>query len=87
MSNPNKRSDLTENLSGGELFIYDDEGSELTVLNTTALFIWSLCDGDHSPKEITEVLADIYPDAPADQLRNDIEGTLQRLRDKQLLVE
>ncbi len=59
MSNPIKRPGLTENLSGGELFIYDDEGSELSVLNATALFIWSLCNGDHSQQEIATILADL----------------------------
>lgn len=87
MSNPVKRPGLTENLSGGELFIYDDEGSELSVLNATALFIWSLCDGDHSQDQMEAILTDIFPDAPADQLSKDIATTLEAFREKRLLAK
>jgi hypothetical protein len=87
MPNPVKRPGLTENLSGGELFIYDDQGSELSVLNATALFIWSLCDGENSAEQIGAVMADIYPEAPLDRLRDDIAITLQAFHDKRLLQE
>jgi hypothetical protein len=82
---PRKRSGLTENLTGRELFVYDADGLELTVLNRSALMIWSLCDGTHTLDDMLPVLAGIYPDAPPHRLRDDTITCLQSFAGNQLL--
>ena len=84
MSLPAKREGLKENLSGSDLFIYDASGEELTVLNQSALFIWSLCE-DHDVAAMTKVLAEIYPDAAATELEDDIRICLDSFREKDLV--
>ena len=83
---PQKRPGLTENLTGQELFIYDAGGQELTVLNRTALLIWSLCDGSHPVAEMIPVLAAIHPDAPPDRLREDLLACLTSFAESGLLA-
>lgn len=83
---PTRRSGLTENLTGQDLFIYDGDGQELTVLNRTALMIWSLCDGDHDRDQMLEVMSGIFPEAPADTLATDLDRCLRDFREKALLA-
>jgi hypothetical protein len=83
---PAKRKDLEETLTGSELFIHDASGEQLVVLNATALFAWSLCE-DHSVPEMTEVLAEIYPDTPRDRLEHDARSCLAGFLEKGLLLE
>ena len=83
---PAKRPGLKENLTGSELFIYEATGEELSVLNASALFIWSLCDGTHDSARMVEMLSEIYPDVSQNRLREDIDACLRSLRQKQLIV-
>jgi hypothetical protein len=82
---PCKRDGIAENLSGHECFLYDGQGQTLTVLNTSALFIWSLCDGEHAEDDILAVMHQIYPDAPPDLLKADIRRILDGFMGQELL--
>lgn len=87
MGMPTKRRGLRENLAGSELFIYDGTGEELSVLNASALFVWSLCDGAHDVTRMGEILSEIYPDVPLPVLRDDIETCLRTFQQKGLIVD
>ena len=43
-----------------ELVLYEPNAGATYVLNPTAAFIWSLCDGDRTAQEVAEELADAY---------------------------
>ncbi|HMO52705.1 MAG TPA: PqqD family peptide modification chaperone [Kiritimatiellia bacterium] len=83
--NPKKRTGLNEKIIGRECYITTMDGSSLTVLNPTALLIWSLCDGEHSMSEIQAILAELYPDQAADRLQTDMERSLDDFRARGLL--
>lgn len=83
---PAKTAGITETLSGSELFLYDAQGAELRVLNTSAMMIWSLCDGQHDPGRMVRVLARLYPDVDRDRLAADIARTIEVLRADGLLA-
>jgi len=85
MSRPTKKNGLTEHLTGSELFIYDESGRELSVLNRSALFIWSLCDGRHDPDAIRSVLAEIYAEVDETTIRTDVEECLTSLQEAGLI--
>lgn len=87
MSPPRKRPDIVESLSGTECFLYDGDGQSLTVLNAAALFIWSLCDGEHDESTILAVMRRIYPAPPPDILATDIRRTLDGFAQRGLLAE
>ena len=80
-----QRAGLREHLAGDELFVYDAGGEQLTVLNKTALVIWSLCDGRHAQDEIERLLAEIYPEIERDALASDVQATLRSFRKKGLV--
>jgi len=83
---PRRRSDLLEKPLGDETLLYDADGGMIHVLNATAQAIWSLCDGEHTPAEITQVLASRFDlnDQPID-LAGDVQETLTIFSRKGLL--
>ncbi len=86
-SHPRKREGLTEQRIGDELYLFAANGEKLTVLNATAMLIWSLCDGDHGLTEMTAVLQDIFRDVSPRELREDIEQSLAQFQREGLLAE
>lgn len=86
MQHPRKKSGIDEQRIGDELYLYGPGGETLSVLNTTAMMVWSLCDGAHTVSDMAEVLEDIV-DAPArSELERDIRECLDELRTKNLLA-
>ena len=83
---PVQRSGLKDNLTGQELFLYDAHDQELTVLNRSAIMIWSMCDGTHNLAQMLDVLSTIYPDADANVLRDDTLLCLKSLAEQGLIV-
>ena len=83
---PVQRPGLKENLTGQELFIYDAHDQELTVLNRSAIMIWSLCDGTHNLTQMLDVLSTIYPTIDANVLRNDTLLCLTSLTEQGLIA-
>jgi hypothetical protein len=86
MSTPlQKRDGLREQVAGDELFLYDESGDELTVLNRTALLIWSLCDGCHDATQMADLLSKVYPEVPPNQILADVQSTLDDFKTQSLL--
>lgn len=67
------------------MFLYDESGDELTVLNRTALLIWSLCDGHHDAGQMADLLSKVYPEVPPNQILADVESTLDDFKTQSLL--
>jgi hypothetical protein len=63
-----------------ELVLYVS-GRELGVsLNRSARAIWELCDGQHTPLEISQELSRAL-DCPDDELLADVEAAIRQLRE------
>lgn len=73
---PRKVPGLLETPTGRECLVMDAAGRELMVLNRTAVLVFSLCNGVHSPGAIAEVLREIHPDAPAAEVEVDVRDCL-----------
>lgn len=86
-ANPRKINKLREQRIGDELYVYGSGGETLIVLNTVAMLIWSLCDGEHDIPAMTDILADVFPDEDASSLRQDIEHTLRGFAEKDILAD
>ena len=71
---------------GGERVVYDPVSHEVVVLNKTAAFIFGLCDGSRTVKELEAALCERY-DAPADVLRRDLEAVLKDLATKRIVAD
>jgi hypothetical protein len=69
----------------GEAVIYDPEADALHHLEATASAVWALLDGDRPIRSVTADVADIY-NVPAAAIRNDVQGLIDLLRDRGLLI-
>lgn len=67
-----------DRVSGGSVLLAPET---VLALNPTAVAVLELCNGERTLDEIVEQLASRF-DAPADQLRGDVDALLQRLVDR-----
>lgn len=56
---PERRRDLDVVNRPGEHLLYDPEDGTLHQLNATSMAIWETCDGNTSPVEIAEAVAQL----------------------------
>ncbi len=68
-----------------ECLLYDEEKSRLHVVNATAGFVWELCDGSHSVREMEKKMRDTFDVAPGTNLADDIRRTLDEFANLELL--
>ena len=61
-----------------EIVVITDDGLSLHVLNKTAAQIWEMCDGEHSPEDITAGLCERF-DATLEEVTGDVQDTLDKL--------
>jgi hypothetical protein len=82
---PIRKPGITVKNLGDETLLYSAEGEAIHVLNTTAQFIWELCDGAHTVTDI-EKLLQINFSVPAEQdVMADVHRTLETFGEKGLL--
>ncbi|UCB44007.1 MAG: PqqD family protein [Dehalococcoidales bacterium] len=62
-----------------EIVLITDDGLSLHVLNKTAAQIWEMCDGTHSPEDITAGLCERF-DATLEEVTEDVQDTLDKLK-------
>lgn len=61
-----------------EIVVITSDGLSLHVLNKTAAQIWEMCDGAHSPEDITAGLCERF-DATPEEVTEDVQDTLDKL--------
>ena len=85
MEKPKAREDVTIQILGDEVMIYDAQRENVHVLNKTAKNIWALCDGRHTIEEMAEALFKEYPDMNEKDLLTDIKQTVAEFKQKNML--
>jgi hypothetical protein len=76
--------DLCWERSDGELLLYRPGSEKGLRLSSSSLEIWDMCDGQRTVDEVCRELAGRYG-LPQRSLEGDVLGTLDRLRDEDLL--
>lgn len=76
---PIKSSDIISRSIEKEIVLIQNNGLAVHVLNNTAACIWELCDGSHSPEQITAKLCEQY-DVSEEEASADVQNTLERLK-------
>lgn len=66
---------VEEEKTGCKILVYSFRG--LIRLNQTASLIWEHLDGRHSLEELLVTLRKSFPNAPAEQLKEDLENFLR----------
>jgi Coenzyme PQQ synthesis protein D (PqqD) len=82
---PLARSDITVQVIGDEVMLYDSDNEKIHVLNHSAYAIWQLCNGENSLADMCEHLAVRYTDSSLD-LIDDIKTTIDEFIKKGLLI-
>ena len=83
-ASPARARHVTARVVDGELVLYDAKRQRVHVLNPTAAFVWSLCDGKHDEATIIASLAERYPDS-RQAIEEDVPGILELVRSEGLL--
>ena len=68
----------------GDLSLYDPAQEKVLVLNGTATDVWLLCDGQHTGRQIVELVARVHGQDPA-TVRPEIESTIRHFLDEGFL--
>ncbi len=68
-----------------ECLLYDEEQSRLHVVNAVAGFVWELCDGSHSLRDMEAKMRDNYEVPPGTNLADDIRRTIDEFANLELL--
>ena len=78
-------TDITCTRIEDKVVLLGKDGKELITLNSTAAFIWELCNGEMTEQEIT---ATLYEQFSADyaQISQDVKRTISHLTDMGLLT-
>jgi hypothetical protein len=74
---PRRKPDYRLEMIDNELLLYHPVETQVLYCNETASLIWQLCDGQRTPREITVLLAEAFPEAAA-TIAKDVETTLQQ---------
>jgi hypothetical protein len=81
---PRRKADYRLEELDGELLIYHPTETNVVYCNQTASLIWHLCDGTHTPAEISTLLSEAYPEAAA-AIPADVEATLRTLTQERVI--
>ena len=74
---PRRKPDYQLEMIDDELLLFHPAQSKILYCNETASLIWQLCDGQHTPQEITALLAAAFPEA-ADAMADDVTAALRQ---------
>lgn len=69
-----------------ELYLYDERNRRMHQLNPTARQIFELCDGTRGVDEIVASVARMFPQAPAEVIRRDVERILDQFFAERLIL-
>jgi len=82
----NAQPDLIERQIEADLVLCDPDGTELHVLNATAVKVFQLCDGSHTPVQMAEALVESFSGVEYGQAYEDVKEILSVLEEKNLIV-
>jgi len=82
---PRARQDLVLQEVGREGLLYDREGELIHILNTTAMAIWRVCDGERDIDAIETVIRGRFSGVESQDIRGDIEKLLTQFDERGLL--
>ena len=81
-----RRSDIEKKIIGDEIMLFDPNDGSVYALNSTASYIWELCDGRHTFEAIIEKLQRKYNMEKEENLRRDLNEALSYFQKSKLLI-
>lgn len=84
---PCRRHRIVARPAGSDIVLYDAARGRLHVLNPTAAFVWDLCDGSHSTRDIATRIGATFTDSAGHDTAADVEKILDSFKKEDLLEE
>lgn len=81
---PQPKPDISEELVGQELFLFDQKSQTVFCLNGGAALIWFLCDGTREIDHIVNEIA-LISTVPEPQIRIEVDETIAQFQTLNLL--
>ena len=82
---PARKSDVWLRQSDKENVVYDPETRTVHMLNTTAMAIWVLCDGDTDPDEMVDAICELSG-LPREVVEEDVRRVLLQFEEADILT-
>jgi hypothetical protein len=82
---PKAREDLTVVELDGEAVIYDDDTTDLHLLNPTATIVFGLCDGTSTIESMSTDLSEAFG-VPVGEIEEQTRRLIREFREAKLLV-
>lgn len=79
-----RRSGVLERDVDEEKILFDQEDNQIHQLNSTAAFIWELCDGNRSIEDIANMVADNF-DVSFSVALTDVKAVLTEFQKRRLV--
>lgn len=83
---PIKKNLTLRETKGKDTVLYDGETREIHVLNPTAFAVWELCDGEHSLKDMEEIIRHKFSISEERDVLQDIQQVIGTLAEKGLIA-
>ena len=83
---PRKLPEIKERNVGNEMMLYDVAGKTIHVLNNTASFVWTCCDGNHTTDDMVKKATGAF-NITEDQANTDIEECLASFRELNIIQD
>ena len=83
---PIRKPSVVSKKLGHETVLYDQETRAIHVLNPTAILVWELCDGQHSPEEIEHSLRAEFRAEEKAGVLEDVAHIIERFHAEGLLA-
>jgi uncharacterized protein YeeX (DUF496 family) len=84
---PKRREDIiTREIEDQEMILYDPQEGLIHVINATAAYIWSLCDGVSSIHDIVASMKEEY-DIQDESIEADVLAAISQLKELKLFEE
>lgn len=82
---PVRKADVWLRQSDKENVVYDPTSGTVHMLNTTAMAIWVLCDGETQPDEMVEAICELSG-LPRDVVIEDVRRILLQFEEADILT-
>jgi hypothetical protein len=83
---PYKRDDVVCKSARRETLLYDPVTDSVHVLNPTALIVWELCDGHHTPAEMEAALRARFGGTAKQDVAGDVQAVLALFENEGLIT-
>lgn len=79
-----QNKDIIYRQEGGEAILFNPENSDIIVLNSTGCFIWPLCNGKNTKKDIAIKMTEEF-DVTKEKASKDLEKFLSELEKRSFI--